>query len=104
MMNTWLMRRPARRPPSRATTAASSSSVCRLPFINSSALPSRTSSTALRAALPASGASTIRARDTSRLDFRAISSIVFAGPTSSGSIRRFAPASSTDSSADFSQG
>ena len=39
MMNTWLMRRPVRRPVSRATTAPSSSSVCRLPFISSSASP-----------------------------------------------------------------
>ena len=39
MRKTWLMRRPVRRPVSRATTAPSSSSVCRLPFISSSALP-----------------------------------------------------------------
>ena len=60
MMKTWLMRRPVRRPVSRATTAPSSSSVCRLPFISSSASPSRTSSTALAAAAWLCGASTIR--------------------------------------------
>ena len=37
------MRRAVRRPVSRLTTAPISSSVCRLPFISASALPSRTS-------------------------------------------------------------
>ena len=37
MMKTWLRRRPVRRPVSRATTAPNSSSVCRLPFIRTSA-------------------------------------------------------------------
>ena len=60
MMKTWLMRRPVRSPVSRATTAPSSSSVCRLPFISSSALPLRTSSTAFAAAAWLCGASTIR--------------------------------------------
>ena len=46
----WLMRRAVRRPTSRFTTAAISSSVCRLPFISASALPSRTSCTAASAA------------------------------------------------------
>ena len=50
MMNAWLMRRAVRSPVSLATTAPSSSSLCRLPFINSSASPCRTSSTALAAA------------------------------------------------------
>ena len=50
MRKTWLRRRPVRRPVSRATTAPSSSSECRLPFISSSASPWRTSSTALAAA------------------------------------------------------
>ena len=39
----WLTRRAVRSPASRRTTAAISSSVCRLPFISASALPSRTS-------------------------------------------------------------
>ena len=50
MMKTWLMRRPVRSPVSRWSTAASSSSEWRLPFISSSALPLRTSSTAFSAA------------------------------------------------------
>ena len=50
MTKTWLMRRPVRRPVSCATTAPSSSSVCRLPFISSSASPARTSATAFAAA------------------------------------------------------
>ena len=49
MTKQWLMRRAVRMPVSRATTAPISSSVCRLPFISASALPSRTSSTALAA-------------------------------------------------------
>lgn len=46
----WLTRRAVRSPVSRLTTAPISSSVCRLPFISASALPSRTSSTARAAA------------------------------------------------------
>ena len=42
------MRRAVRRPVSRLTTAPISSSVCRLPFISASALPSRTSCDRLR--------------------------------------------------------
>ena len=49
MMKQWLMRRAVRMPLSCATTAAISSSVCRLPFISASAFPSRTSATALAA-------------------------------------------------------
>ena len=46
----WLMRLAVRRPVSRFTTAPISSSVCRLPFISTSARPCRTSSTAFAAA------------------------------------------------------
>ena len=60
MTNTWLIRRPVRRPVSRATTAPISSSVCRLPFIRISARRSRTSATACAAAAWLCGASTIR--------------------------------------------
>ena len=49
MTKQWLTRRAVRSPVSRLTTAPISSSVCRLPFISASALPSRTSSTALSA-------------------------------------------------------
>ena len=81
------MRRPVRSPVSRATTAASSSSVCRLPFISSSALPCRTSSTAFARRTMA-----VRSIDDQRfaeVDSRclAISSIFAAGPTSIGAIK-----------------
>jgi hypothetical protein len=46
----WLMRRAVRRPVVPEVTARMSSSVCRLPFIRSSPLPSRISSTPLAAA------------------------------------------------------
>jgi hypothetical protein len=49
MMKAWLMRRSVRRPVALRTTAPISSSVCRLPFISISALPSRASCTALAA-------------------------------------------------------
>ena len=49
MMKTWLTRRPVRSPVSLLVTSASNSSVCRLPFISSAALPACTSSTALAA-------------------------------------------------------
>jgi hypothetical protein len=52
------MRRAVRRPVSRFTTSAINSSVCRAPFISASALPARTSSTALAAAAWLCGAST----------------------------------------------
>jgi hypothetical protein len=45
----WLTRRAVRSPASRLRTSAISSSVCRLPFISDSALPSRTSATAAAA-------------------------------------------------------
>ena len=50
MMKTWLIRRSVRRPVAEAVTSRISSSVCRLPFISSSPLPSRISATALAAA------------------------------------------------------
>ena len=50
MMKTWLMRRSVRRPVAEAVTSCISSSVCRLPFIRSSPLPSRISATARAAA------------------------------------------------------
>ena len=49
MTKQWLTRRAVRSPVSRRTTAPISSSVCRLPFISASALPSRTSATAFSA-------------------------------------------------------
>ena len=80
------MRRPVRSPVSLATTALRSSSVCRLPFIRSSASPLRTSSTALAAAAWLCGASTIRVLPRSMPLFFAISWILAAGPTRIGAI------------------
>ena len=54
----WLMRRAVRRPVSFFTTSAINSSVWRLPFINASALPARTRSTAAAADAWLCGAST----------------------------------------------
>ena len=58
MMKQWLTHRFVRRPVSRLTTAAINSSVCRLPFIRISALPSRASRTASSAEPSLWGAST----------------------------------------------
>jgi hypothetical protein len=52
------MRRAVRMPVSRFTASPITSSVCRLPFISASALPSRTSATAAAAAAWLCGAST----------------------------------------------
>ena len=59
MMKTWLMRRAVRSPVFPEVTSRISSSVCRLPFISSSPLASRISSTAFAAAAWLCGASTI---------------------------------------------
>ena len=59
MTKTWLIRRAVRRPVAEAVTSRISSSVCRLPFISSSPLPSRISATACAAAAWLCGASTI---------------------------------------------
>ena len=104
MMNTWLMRRPVRSPVSRATTAPSSSSVCRLPFISSSASPSRTSSTAFAAAAWLCGTSTIRTPREVDAVLAAISWIFGAGPTRIGTISPCWPASTAPARADCSQG
>ena len=58
MMKTWLIRRAVRSPVLDDVTARISSSVCRLPFISISPLPSRTSSTPFAAAASLCGAST----------------------------------------------
>ncbi len=59
MMKAWLTRRPVLRPVSRFMTSPISSSVCRLPFISSSARPVLTRLTASAAAPWLCGASTI---------------------------------------------
>ena len=105
MMNTWLIRRPVRSPVSCATTAPRSSSVCRLPFISSSASPWRTSSTALAAAAWLCGTSTIRVLPEvdAVLPWRS-RAIFAAGPTRIGTIRPLAAASIAPASAVSSQG
>src|SRR5574340_379140 len=80
----WLTRRAVRRPVSRRTTAPISSSVCKLPFIRASALPSRTSSTALAAEAWLKGASTMVRPPMSMSNSRATASIRSRGPTRMG--------------------
>ena len=88
MTKQWLIRRSVRMPVSRATTAAISSSVCRLPFISAAALPSRTNATALAAESWLCAASTI-GRPAMSMPWRAATSRMRAGgPTRIGSIRR----------------
>ncbi|MNT58569.1 hypothetical protein D3C72_1960130 [compost metagenome] len=81
------MRRPVRRPDSRATTADMKWSVCRLPFISMRTAPSRARAAAARAASSSSsGVSTISI-DPARRPVSAISAAsLAAGPTSTGSI------------------
>jgi hypothetical protein len=65
-MKTWLIRRAVRRPVLPEVTSRISSSVCRLPFIRSSPLDSRMSSTPFIAAAPLWGTSTISKPSTRR--------------------------------------
>ena len=88
MTKTWLIRRSVRRPVAEAVTSLISSSVCRLPFIRSSPLPSRISATACAAAAWLCGASTI-SRPARSMPCSAATARIFAsGPTSTGSISR----------------
>ena len=82
----WLTRRAVRNPISRLTTAAISSSVCRLPFISASALPSRTSRTAVVAAASLCGASTISTPAKSISAAAATARMRSRGPTRIGTI------------------
>src|SRR5262245_58030976 len=86
MTNTWLIRRAVRRPVLLEATSRMSSSVCRLPFINSSPLDSCTSATALAAAASLCGASTISKRSMSMPCSRATAEILLAGPTRMGTM------------------
>ncbi|MNJ62580.1 hypothetical protein D3C77_584250 [compost metagenome] len=104
MMNTWLMRRPLRKPVVRATTSCISSSVCRLPFISSVASPLRTSATAVSAAAWLCGTSTMRASPRFRLNWVAVSRIFFSGPTRMGCKRPRSRASSAADKEGSSQG
>ena len=104
MTKTWLMRRPVRSPVSRFVTSASSSSECRLPFISSSALPVRTSSTAFSAAAWLCGTSTISMPPRSSENSLATAAILFLGPTRIGLINPASPASTAPLSEVSSQG
>src|SRR5262245_5237750 len=86
MTNTWLIRRAVRNPVLLEATSRMSSSVCRLPFINSSPLDSCTSATALAAAASLCGASTISKRSMSIPCSRATVEIFAAGPTRMGTM------------------
>ena len=97
------MRRPVRSP-SRETTAASSSSECRLPFIKSSALPSRTICTARAAASWLCSTSTISTPARSIFALFAISAIFADGPTRIGAISPCSAASIAPESAVSSHG
>src|SRR6185295_10963294 len=85
-------------------TAPSSSSVWRLPFIKSSALPSRTSSTARAAEAWLWGTSTLSVLPRSIFLALVSARIFSAGPTRIGTIRPNSAASSAPSSAVISQG
>src|SRR5262245_9983159 len=98
------MRFALRMPVSRATTAPISSSVCRLPFISASALPSRTSATARAAASWLCAASTSGRAAMSIPAFAATARSLSAGATRMGSIRLILVASMTDCSDTSSQG
>ena len=104
MTKQWLTRRAVRSPVSRLTTAPISSSVCRLPFISASALPSRTSSTALSADAWLCGVSTIGSPAMSMPCSFAIASIRARGPTRIGAISPSFAASTAPRSELSSQG
>ena len=104
MTKQWLMRREVRSPVSRFTTAAISSSVCRLPFIRASASALRTSATALAADSWLYPASTMRNREMSSPELAATSRIRAAGPTRIGTISPTREASNAPRSEDSSQG
>ena len=105
MMKTWLIRRAVRRPVADAVTARISSSVCRLPFIRSSPLPARISSTRLRgrrlAVRRVDDFDTCRCRDCACVRTAAIFA---AGPTRIGMMMPASAASITPRSEVSSQG
>src|SRR3954468_8228050 len=104
MTKAWLIRRAVRRPPSRDTTAPISSSVCRLPFIRHSALPSLTMATALAAdAWLCSASITSKPERLMRL-FSATATMRAFGPTRIGLINPSFAASTAPASEDSSQG
>jgi hypothetical protein len=104
MMKTWLIRRSVLSPVSRDATAARSSSECKLPFIRTSPLPARTSSTAFAAEAWLWGVSTISYRPMSSRLSAATARILDAGPTRMGTIIPASAASTAPLSEVSSQG
>src|SRR3954469_21069937 len=104
MTKTWLIRRSVLSPLSLATISRISSSVCRLPFISSSARPERTSSTAFAAAAWLCGTSTSSQGATSRPAACAAASTLCAGPTRMGRMMPASAASTAPPSELASQG
>src|SRR4051812_3973003 len=98
------MRRWVRSPVSRFTTAAMSSSVCRLPFISASALPFLTRSTAAAAAVSGVGLSTISTSRRSMSCAFASARIFASGPNSTGAMSPMRAASIAPASELWSQG
>ena len=104
MMKTWLIRRAVRRPVLPEVTSRMSSSVWRLPFIRSSPLDSRMSSTPFIAAASLSGTSTISKPSIRRPCSRATAEIFAAGPTRIGTMMPASAASIGPRSEVSSQG
>ena len=104
MTKTWLMRRDVRSPVAEGTTAPSSSSVWRLPFISASTSPARASSTAFAAAAWLCGTDTTRYEPRSTPSAWATARILSSGPTSTGVISPRRAASIGPSSESRSQG
>ena len=104
MMKQWLTRRLVRRPVSRLTTAAINSSVCRLPFISISALPSRARRTAVSAEPSLCGASTTSKAEMSSPNCAATAAMRACGPTRIGLRMPICAASTAPRSELSSQG
>src|SRR6516162_3314025 len=104
MMKTWLIRRAVRKPVVLEVTARVNSSVCRLPFIRSSPLDSRMSSTPFIAAASLWGTSTTSKSSIRRPCSRATAEIFAAGPTRIGTLTPASAASIGPRSEVSSQG
>src|SRR6185312_5789851 len=103
-MNVCDIRRAVRRLAASATTASINSSVCRLPFISASTLPSRAIAAAAAAAAWLCSVATIAMPARSAPHAAAAARIFASGPTSVGTIMPRAAACSAPSSESRSQG
>src|ERR1051326_2986924 len=104
MMKTWLILLAVRNPVLLEVISRISSSVCRLPFIRSSPLPSWIKATAFAAAISGSATSTISQAVRSRPCLRAIAEMAAAGPTRIGRMMPASAASNGPRSAVSSHG